>query len=209
MTSLNKQPKTDAELAESHFQHPQPQSQGNPASDQVFTVNGTQQQLQDLTNKVTAIENKKDKVVFNTGIIGLFETVTSLPTTGTTANNPKGIPLSPYDQVKIFNGKLYFYDSVNKVWDIAGGSAVFSGQVNSSGSIVYGPSGWTSSGTSSCTITHNLGTTSYAVVVSLGPVSSTGFLVVNSLGANSFTVNQFNTGSSPAATNWSFVLSMN
>lgn len=112
MTSLNK---TDAETAEPHFQHPQPQK-SQPATGQIATDTApTDQQLQDLTNRVQALEiTARGRVVFNTGLIGLFETVSVVPT---------GTPLSPYDQVKIYVNsttyRLYVYDSVGHVWHYA------------------------------------------------------------------------------------------
>lgn len=113
MTLANK---TDAELAAPHFQHPQPQSQGNPAAGQVDTGKpDPTQQLQDLTNRVQNLETiASGRVVFNTGLIGLYESITPAPT---------GIPTSPYDQVKIvkISGTtyLYIYDYNQKT----GGSA--------------------------------------------------------------------------------------
>lgn len=109
---MPKQPKTDAELAEPHFQHPQPQKQ-QPATDQIATgIPDTNQQLRDLTNRVEQLETTAHgRVVFNTGLIGLFETVTIAPT---------GIPLSPYDQIKISiiagTTSLNVYDATNHVW---------------------------------------------------------------------------------------------
>lgn len=113
MTSPNK---TDAEVAEPHFQHPQPQSQGKPAADQIDTGQiSTSDQLRDLTNRIQELETTaRGRVVFNTGLIGLFESLTAAPT---------GLPLSPYDQVKIakISGTtyLYIYDYNQKT----GGSA--------------------------------------------------------------------------------------
>lgn len=109
MTSPNK---TDVELAEPHFQHPQPQKQ-QPANDQIATGQvSTSVQLQDLTNRIQTLETTaRGRVVFNTGIIGLFETVTVAPT---------GIPLGPYDQIKISviagTTALNVYDATNHVW---------------------------------------------------------------------------------------------
>lgn len=112
---MEKQSKTDAELAESHFQHPQPQK-NQPATDQIATGEpDTAQQLRDLTNRVQLLEGTTHgRVVFNTGLIGLFETVSIVPT---------GIPLSPYDQIKFYSNsttyRLYIYDPTNHVWRYA------------------------------------------------------------------------------------------
>jgi len=98
--------KTDAQLAEPHFQHPQPQK-STPAAGQVDSgLPDPTQQLQDLTNRIQALESTQHgRIVFNTGLIGLFESLTIAPT---------GKPLSPYDQVKIakISGTtyIYFYD---------------------------------------------------------------------------------------------------
>lgn len=110
---MDKQPKTDAELSTPHFQHPQPQSQSNPASDQV--VKGTPdfsaltQQVEELTRRFNDKDNKR--INFNTDLIGLFQTVSAAPT---------GVPVSPYEQVKIYVNsttyRLYWYDSVGHVW---------------------------------------------------------------------------------------------
>lgn len=111
-SSMNKLPKSDAELAEPHFQHPQPQK-STPATGQIATAEpDTTQQLQDLTRRVQDLEGTTNgRIVFNTGIIGLFETVTVAPT---------GIPTSPYDQVKISviagTTALNVYDATNHVW---------------------------------------------------------------------------------------------
>lgn len=112
---MEKQRKTDAELAEPYFQHPQPQK-SQPATGQIASDTvPTGEQLQDLTNRVQILENTSHgRVVFNTGLIGLFESLTAAPT---------GLPLSPYDQVKIakISGTtyLYIYDYNQKT----GGSA--------------------------------------------------------------------------------------
>lgn len=109
---MNKTPKTDAELAEPHFQHPQPQK-SQPATGQIATSEpDVTQQLLNLTNRVQILENTAHgRIVFNTGLIGLFETVSIVPT---------GLPLSPYDQVKIYVNsttyRLYWYDAVGHVW---------------------------------------------------------------------------------------------
>lgn len=102
--------KSDAEIAEPHFQHPQIQK-NQPAAGQIDTGEvSTPDQLRDLTNRIQALESiLHGRVVFSTGIIGLFETVSVAPT---------GIPLSPYDQIKIARisgtSYLYIYDNVNK-----------------------------------------------------------------------------------------------
>lgn len=109
---MNKIPKSDAELAEPHFQHPQPQK-NTPATGQIATgESDTAQQLQDLTRRILNLEGMTNgRIVFNTGIIGLFETVSVAPT---------GIPTSPYDQVKIYVNsttyRLYWYDGVGHAW---------------------------------------------------------------------------------------------
>lgn len=110
MTSPNK---TDAELAVPHFQHPQSQSQGNPAYGQVFTykpdTDTLMQQMQDLTNRIEMLENKR--INFNTDLIGLFETVLAAPTL---------TPVSPYDQIKLANISgtfyIYAYNTNSKTW---------------------------------------------------------------------------------------------
>ena len=61
------------------FQHPQHQSE--------------QPMVSQPTAPVPQVNPAVPQVVFNTGIIGLFETVSVAPT---------GIPLSPYDQIKLY-----------------------------------------------------------------------------------------------------------
>lgn len=164
---MPKEPKSDAELATAHFQHPQSQSQGNPAKGQVFTY--AEPAPEDLQTQVTALQNKR--VNFNTDIIGLVETMNMAPTTTT--------PISPFQQFKIYNSKLYFYDSLNKQWDVAGSTgAVYPGAVLSGGTAgTPFPSGWSVShtGTGDYTITHNLGTTNYSFAGTL--FASTGAII--------------------------------
>lgn len=99
----DKPQKTDAEVAAPHFQDPQTQSQ-QPAYGQIAGIApnpaDVQVQIQELLNRVTALETKR--INFNTDLIGLFETVTVAPT---------NIPVSPYDQVKLANiaGTFYIY----------------------------------------------------------------------------------------------------
>lgn len=98
-------PKTDAELATPHFQHPQPQK-SQPEAGQVFGgTSDVGDQVADLQKKISDMDNTR--INFNTDLIGLVETVTVTPT---------GVPTSPYRQLKIFNGKWYYYDSLNNVW---------------------------------------------------------------------------------------------
>lgn len=115
MTLLNSM-KSDAELAAPHFQHPQTQSQSNPAYGQVYTNNPNQadllQQIQNLTTRIQQLEvNRATRINLNTDIIGLFETVTVAPTL---------IPTSPYEQIKLANISgtfyLYVYNTNSKTW---------------------------------------------------------------------------------------------
>lgn len=109
---IQKAPKTDAELAAPNFQHPQSQSK-QPAYDQIAGIapdlTTVVNQLQTLTDRVQAMENKR--INFNTDIIGLFETVTVAPT---------GIPTSPFEQVKLANISgtfyIYAYNTNSKTW---------------------------------------------------------------------------------------------
>lgn len=97
------------------FQHPQPQSHA-PAIGQISTdVQPSSEQIADLQRRISDLESKR--VVFNTGIIGLFEVVSAVPT---------GVPTSPYDQIKIYTNsttyRLYWYDQVNHAWRFATGT---------------------------------------------------------------------------------------
>lgn len=116
MTLHSNMEKSDAELAAPHFQHPQPQSQSNPAYGQVYSDNPNQadlmQQIQNLTTRIQQLEvNRATRINLNTDIIGLFETVTVAPTL---------IPTSPYEQVKlaVISGTyyIYAYNTSSKTW---------------------------------------------------------------------------------------------
>lgn len=165
------------------FQHPQSQTTA-PAYGQVFSdtlsttdiatqTAGLQQQIKDIISK---------NVNFNTDIIGLFETINTVPT---------AVPASPYEQVKLYvNGsvfRVYWYDSLGKIWHYAQ-QGPFAGVVAANGTAVSLPSGWTSAKTNTgrYTVTHNLGTTSYAVVIS-PTVNNADNHDVASKGSNSFT----------------------
>lgn len=194
------------------FQHPQQQSQSAPAYGQVYsdTLNTADAQTQTdaLTQRVVNIESKR--VNFNTDIIGVIETMSIAPTTTT--------PTSLYQQLKIYTGKLYFYDSKNKVWDIAGGSSLYSGAVTSGGTAgTPFPSGWTVSVGSGgsvgiYTITHNLGTTAYTVVATATGAFSYGNIPgVTNISSNSFqiTMGTVSGGSVvPTDNPFDFILSM-
>src|SRR6185503_3958341 len=109
MTSPNN---TDTSAAIPHFQHPQPQGD-QPAVGQIYNYNASvdqlNQQVQDLLSRVQLLENKR--LVFNTGIIGLFETVSAVPT---------NVPISPYDQIKIYINattyRLYWWNNTDHLW---------------------------------------------------------------------------------------------
>jgi hypothetical protein len=104
----DKQPK----IEQPDFPHPQLQSY-QPIAGQVYSsapdLNSLSNQIQDALNKINNLMEKR--INFNTDIIGLFETVSAVPT---------GIPASPYQQIKIYvNGatlRLYWYDGNANVW---------------------------------------------------------------------------------------------
>lgn len=103
-------PKSDADISAPHFQHPQSQSQSNPAYGQVYSPDPNQadllEEIQKLTTRVGMLEQKR--TIFNTDIIGLVETVTAVPVS---------IPKNPFQQIKIARisgvSYLYVYDSLN------------------------------------------------------------------------------------------------
>lgn len=104
-----------------NFEHPQPQS-NQPAYGQ---VDGTNPDLGNLVAQVRDLSDKLDSMIsnhihngsdaqrinLNTDIIGLFETVSAVPTI---------IPIRPYDQIKFYSSgatyRLYMYDVLNNVW---------------------------------------------------------------------------------------------
>lgn len=101
-----------------NFPHPQSQS-NQPAYGQVLSAPN----LDDLTAEVQSLSQKIDlmrntRINFNTDLIGLFETVSVAPA---------GVPVSPYDQVKIYVNsttyRLYWYDGVGKVWHYVSATA--------------------------------------------------------------------------------------
>ena len=97
------------------FQHPQPQSE-QPAYGQVYSNalsnDDLQKQVQQLSSRLDLFINKR--INWNTDIIGLFETVSAVPTL---------TPTKPYDQIKFYSNattyRLYVYDQTNQVWRYA------------------------------------------------------------------------------------------
>lgn len=199
---MEKTPKIEGETS---FQHPQLQSQ-QPFSGQVYSNildnAGINQELERVNEKFGELDRKR--VNLTTDIIGLFETVTSAPT---------GTPIGPWGQIKIYNNKLYFYDSVSKTWDSTAGSGSQGGLVNAAGTAgAYFPAGWSVArpSTGVYTVTHNLGSTSYAVVCTIiGSAVITIYNITNR-GSNSFTITFYNqTGSitwAAANTDFDFIL---
>jgi hypothetical protein len=103
------------------FIHPQVQSN---LPEDTFSRPDTEnyaQLISDLSIKIdTLIERHihdgggSTRINWNTDIIGLFETVSLVPTL---------VPTKPYDQIKFYsNGityRMYIYDNTNKVWRYA------------------------------------------------------------------------------------------
>lgn len=94
------------------FQHPQSQS-NQPAYGQIANVTPDTsvlvQQIQDLSRRIEAMENKR--INLNTDIIGLFETLTVAPTI---------TPTSPFEQIKLVviagTYYIYMYNTSSKTW---------------------------------------------------------------------------------------------
>lgn len=94
------------------FQHPQQQS-SQPAVGQVYSsvpdIASLAAQQAQMQTQLSSFQQKR--INFNTDIIGLFETVSVVPT---------NIPTAPYEQIKVYvNGatlRLYWYDSVAHLW---------------------------------------------------------------------------------------------
>ena len=88
---------------------------------------------------------------------------------------------------------------------------VYGGQVTNAGTaaIPYGPSGWTVSRNSvgNVTLTHNLGTTNYAIVPS--PNSAVFKAIWSSLAANTVQIITYDTANALADTGFNFVLARN
>ncbi len=140
----------------------------------------------------------------NTAGAGDFSTVTNLFYVGATQaviNVPLTVPngVSPGD-------------AVNKSQLDA---KVYGGRITNAGTaaVAYGPSGWTVArdGAGLTTVTHNLGTTNYAVVLTPGPnVVNVAASVSAALGANSFQARTWiSSGSTAADYDYSFTLVRN
>lgn len=105
-------PKSDAEEAAPHFQHPQSQT-NNPAPGQIYNdidpLQVISPQVDDLKRRLDKLEAKRTSIIVD--VIDLFETVSVAPT---------GIPSGPWGQIKIYvNGatlRLYWFDSVANTW---------------------------------------------------------------------------------------------
>lgn len=90
---------------------------------------------------------------------GNFPQVTTIPT---------WVPKTFRDSIALntVSSNIYYYDFTNNQWRGFGGTS-YAGHVDASASSAVAPSGWSISyngGTKIYTITHNLGTTSYALV---------------------------------------------
>lgn len=78
------------------------------------------------------------------------------------------------------------------------GSVVYGGLATTAGTATSLPAGWSIAGgvAGQCTITHNLGTTAYAVVATVLPQNTITIVNIDSVGANSFFIKTNNqTGS--------------
>lgn len=123
------------------------------------------------------------------------------------------LPNKTADPAKCQVGELVVVDGVLKVcsavdtWTSLGASAAYGGKVDSAATSEVVPTGWSASynsGTKIYTVTHNLGTTAYAVVAmapsfALQPV-------LQSLGSDTFTIDFENSSGTAFATDFHFVL---
>lgn len=139
------------------------------------------------------------RINLNTDVIGMFETVAAIPA---------GVPVTPYNQIKIYNNTLYFYDSLGHAWHAAGGSAgSYAGQGLTGGTNgTPFPSGWTNStiGTGQYVVTHNLGTTNYAVTANA--MTAGNFCFINQRNSNDFHLSIQNDSAIPTNDNFLFTL---
>jgi len=85
---------------------------------------------------------------------------------------------------------------------------VHRGRVSSAGVSIELPSGWTctKNATGTYTVTHNLGTTDYTVVVSPEYSATVGFAGIYSKAANAFACYVANASGTPIDRNWHFIL---
>jgi hypothetical protein len=110
--------------------------------------------------------------------------------------------------LKTGSATIYYYDFGPNVWrSVSPGSTSYAGIVDAGATAEIVPTGW-SVGVSAniYTVSHNLGTTSYSVVVS--PMADLTHFVIEDIviGANTFTVRFTNTAGVSTTTKWHFVL---
>jgi len=133
-------------------------------------------------------------------IWGYFKRVTGVPTY---------IPVNTDSTLALHTDKaqIDYYDDTNNQWRSIGssGSASYGGSVASDAGSNTLPSGWSASvNTTTYTITHNLGTTAYAVAFSVASYSLKD--VLQTRGANSFSVDFENSSGTAFATAFDFIL---
>lgn len=123
---------------------------------------------------------------------GFIEVVSAAPT---------HIPKLLSDSIKLYGSTLYIYDYVANSWKTIGGSNTYGG--SSSGSVL--PAGWsiTNPSTGNYQVTHNLGYSNYALVLS---VHSLAIALISGKGSTTFNVNTKTTAGVDSNTSFDFVL---
>lgn len=117
-------------------------------------------------------------------IWGNFPMVTGIPTF-TPRRFEEGIALDTSIS------QFYYYDFTNNAWKTVGSVTIFPGRVGADGSATDLPTGWSSARDNDpgeYTVTHNLGTTSYAAVITGGVAGLARIATIDDHSTNSFGV---------------------
>ncbi len=137
-------------------------------------------------------------------VFGGFPEVTSTPT---------WVPKNFKDSIAIntSTNTLYYYNTTHNTWKAITTTPSYGGYVNTSASSATLPAGWSASyngGSKSFTVTHNLSTTSYAVVpVAIGVNAKTYFVPLQVVIASAnFQVQFSDTAGTAGNTEWYFTL---
>lgn len=113
------------------------------------------------------------------------------------------------EQIRMVAGAPYIYDPESGTWIKLGGAAIYAGRVGSDGTAgTPFPAGWTAAKSSAgrYTVTHNLGSTDYAVTVTNISAFSNAAAITD-LSANSFEITLYEntTGATWNATDTAFM----
>lgn len=126
-----------------------------------------------------------------------------------TTGTPTHVPKKLIESIAIDDSEpaLYYYDYNNSQWRKAG-LTIYRGRVGADGSNVELPSGWSSAidTTGNYTVTHNLGSANYTVVLTGHTAAAARICVADSLNANDFSVLIEDDGGSAIDSPFGFIL---